>query len=624
MPVTGEERQLEFTRRLAIETPEHVVLELELAGLGSRLGAAVYDLVIQAAILLLIVLVGALVAVGGGTALLGASASGWAGALVIAAWFAVLWGYFTLFEGLWGGRTPGKRRMGLRVVMDTGHPVTFRAAAVRNLLRIVDAQPFNSYLVGIPFLFFQRHHRRLGDLVAGTVVVYDRPAEARLASGLVRPEESETIDLGPPVLDDAEFRLLDRVVTRLDDLDASSRNRLVPQLAERFARHVEWDGRRPEAFLLQVFQQELARRQARMAGRGRGERAKALGTAERFVALRQAGWEAFREEATGLERRGLASLDGEAITAFARRYRAVTADLARARTYGVDPRTVAYLERVAHVGHNAVYGLGGARRLGLRRLLFAHLPAAVYRHRYLVLLAATLFVLPGIAGYALIRERPEAAEEILPPVMIARAESGEYAIETGRGYAEAPSTYLPTIASGIIANNVQVAFAAFAFGVTAGIGTVAVLAFNGLFFGAVLGLFANYGIVGWLLTFVAGHGVLELSAIFIAGAAGLLIGRGILVPGDFTRKDAVVVHGREAIRLVGAAACLLLLAGLIEGFLSASAAPATVKLGVSAASGVLLLLYLLAGRSAAAGRDAAEGGRVRSDRETRGLRTETL
>ena len=624
MPLTGEERQLEFTRRLAIETPEHVVLELELAGLGSRLGAAVYDLAIQAGILLLFVLVMALVAVGGGAALLGASASGWAGAFMIAAWFAVLWGYFTLFEGLWGGRTPGKRRMGLRVVMDTGHPVTFRAAAVRNLLRIVDAQPFNTYLVGIPFLFLQRHHRRLGDLIAGTIVVYDRPAEARIASGLVRAEGWETLDLGPPLLDDAEFRLLDRVVTRLDDLDASARNRLVPQLAERFARHVEWDGRQADEFLVRMFQQELARRQARLAGRGSGDRAKALGTAERFVALRQAEWEAFREEATGLEQRGLASLDGDAITAFARRYRAVTSDLARARTYGVDPRTVAYLERIAHVGHNAVYGLSGIRRLSVPRLLFAHLPAAVYRQRRFVLLAATIFLLPGVAGYALIRERPETAEEILPPVMIARAESGEYAIETGRGYAEAPSPYLPTMASGIIANNVQVAFAAFAFGVTAGIGTAAVLAFNGLFFGAVLGLFANYGIAGWLLTFVAGHGVLELTAIFIAGAAGLVVGRGILVPGDLARKDAVVVHGREAIRLVGAAASLLLLAGLIEGFLSASAAPAAVKLGVSAASGVLLVLYLLAGRGAAAQLGEADGGRARSDRPTRGLRTETL
>jgi uncharacterized membrane protein SpoIIM required for sporulation len=174
----------------------------------------------------------------------------------------------------------------------------------------------------------------------------------------------------------------------------------------------------------------------------------------------------------------------------------------------------------------------------------------------------------------------------------------------GRGYAETPSPYLPIVASSIVANNVQVAFGAFAFGILAGIGTVVLLAFNGFFFGSVLALFSNYGLLGWILTFVAGHGFLELTAIFIAGAGGLLIGRAIVAPGDLTRQDALVVYGRLAIRLMGAATVLLLMAGLIEGFLSASDAHPTLKLGVSAASVVLLTLYLAAGRQAGSGNDA--------------------
>jgi len=114
-----------------------------------------------------------------------------------------------------------------------------------------------------------------------------------------------------------------------------------------------------------------------------------------------------------------------------------------------------------------------------------------------------------------------------------------------------------------------------------------------------LGMFANYGLAGWLLTFIAGHGVLELTAIFIASAAGLLIGKAILAPGDITRRDALTVQGREAIKLVASAASLLLLAGVIEGLLSASGAPAALKIGVSAASAALVLLYFLAGRSPA-------------------------
>jgi uncharacterized membrane protein SpoIIM required for sporulation len=112
----------------------------------------------------------------------------------------------------------------------------------------------------------------------------------------------------------------------------------------------------------------------------------------------------------------------------------------------------------------------------------------------------------------------------------------------------------------------------------------------------VLAHFANVGVAGWLLTFVAGHGVLELTAIFIAGGAGLLVARALIAPGDLARSDALVIAGREAMRLVGAATCLLLLAGTIEGLLSASDAPGTLKLAVSAASAMLLVLYLAAGR----------------------------
>jgi uncharacterized membrane protein SpoIIM required for sporulation len=167
-------------------------------------------------------------------------------------------------------------------------------------------------------------------------------------------------------------------------------------------------------------------------------------------------------------------------------------------------------------------------------------------------------------------------------------------------------------ASGIIANNVQVAFAAFAFGITAGLGTVLVLAINGLFFGAVLGTFAEYGLAGWLLTFVAGHGVLELTAIFVAGGGGLLVARAVIAPGDLGRRDALVLHGRVAIELVGAAASLLVVAGVIEGFVSASAAPAALKLSVSAASAAFLWLYFRAGRRATENQGQGSGARGNS------------
>src|SRR5213083_646673 len=208
------------------------------------------------------------------------------------------------------------------------------------------------------------------------------------------------------------------------------------------------------------------------------------------------GWETFRTLAARAERLGLKQLGAAEIPGFAAQYREVASDLARARTYGVDPRVLEYLERVVSAGHNALYGRHIGQRVPIVRLVLRELPAAVVDARAFVLAALLLFALPAATGYLAIRERPAIAEEVLPDEMIARARAGAGRRAEGVGYAEAPSMYLPVVASRIITNNVQVAFFAFAFGITAGIGTLLLLTLNGLFFGAVLGLFANYRLAG--------------------------------------------------------------------------------------------------------------------------------
>lgn len=585
---------LQLSRRLEVETPEHVVLEFELAGVGSRVAAAVVDLAILAGVLL------GLLIVFSAAPGLGDSLRGWAIALLVALIFLIMWGYFALFEGLGGGRTPGKRSLGLRVVMDTGHPVTLSAALIRNLVRIADLQPAPSYLVGLIFVFFHSEHKRLGDLAAGTIVVRDQPDQEAGSAAIARPPVAEVALAGQPRLTDDEFRLLAQFVERLDSLDPEARVRLTDRLIERFGERFDRRHADPELFLVAVHDEELARRRSVTAVRGREGGALVSGSAERFVALRRPSWDGFRQQAEQAVRHGLRRRSGAQIREFAAAYREVAADLARARTYGVDPRVLGYLERIVATGHNALYGARGVQRKSLGRLLLAELPASVVVARRYVLAACLLFLAPAFVGFVLLRSDPERAYELLPHQVIERAEAGGRQAEQGTGYGETPSLYLPIVASSIIANNVQVAFTAFAFGITAGIGTVIVLAFNGLFLGAVLGLFANYGLAAWLLTFVAGHGPLELTAIFIAGGAGLRIGRAVVAPGDLARRDALVIAARTALRLVGAAASLLLLAGIIEGFLSASDAPVILKLGVSAASLLLLVLYVESGRRALA------------------------
>ncbi|HEY2824359.1 MAG TPA: stage II sporulation protein M, partial [Gemmatimonadales bacterium] len=584
-----------FARRVAVETPEHVVIELELAGMGSRAAAALYDSLI---IFVLVVLITVGLAL---ARAIGARFGNWFSAVWILTSFATLWGYFMIYEGLQSGRTPGKRRLGIRVVMDTGHPITFQAAAVRNLIRLVDVQPGVSYLIGLIAGLFHSQNKRLGDMVAGTIVVRDRPDDMGLGFAVPAADVVQSVELGPPELTDDEFRLLAQFLERAEHLGEDVRQRFLHDLTDRFTARHATTHTDPWSYLSELYASEMTRRGSRFAAGGPSRRAAGARpsvTAERFVARKRAAWERFRGEAVAAESLGLTSLIGDEVVRFAEHYREVAADLARARTYGLDPRVIDYLERIVSAGHNALYGAERTQRRSFAQVLLGDLPGAVVEARAYVLTAFLIFAATSSAGYLVLRERPDLAQRVLPAGIIARAEAGGRDKEGGKGYAQAPSPYLPVMASSIIANNVQVAFLAFAFGVTAGVGTVVVLAFNGLFFGAVLALFANYSLAGWILTFVAGHGVLELTAIFIAGGGGLLIGKALVAPGDLTRRDALVVRGRVAIRMVGAAASLLLLAGTIEGLLSASDAPSVFKFLVSGASAVLLALYFSAGARA--------------------------
>jgi len=155
------------------------------------------------------------------------------------------------------------------------------------------------------------------------------------------------------------------------------------------------------------------------------------------------------------------------------------------------------------------------------------------------------------------------------------------------------------MAAFIITNNITVSFGTFVGGITGGLLTAWLLFTNGMMLGLVMGLFQNYHALGYLLTFVLGHGVLELTAIFISAGAGFRLAQALIAPGDRTRADALIVEGRIAARMIGAVVTLLAIAGTIEGLLSASAAAPVWKYGVSAATAVFLTLYLVNGSTAA-------------------------
>ena len=591
-PARGPTAPLELRQRHGIETPEHVEVHFELAGVGSRTAAALFDLVLLGLGIVLLAL--ALQALDGGDARRTAAES-WALALAILVAAFALFAYFALFEALNGGRTPGKQALGIRVVMDTGHPVTTGAAVVRNLVRLLDCFfPLAPILPALLVIFLHKSNKRLGDIAAGTIVVRDRPTDWVLGGAAApSPAAEEPLETGPPELSDAEFRLLDGFLARLQDLDPVLQVRMAAELARRFEARAPRRTADPDAYLVALFAEEQRKRRGRFGTRAQaGAVGRTTVTAERFVARKREGWEAFRVSATQVERSGIGGLPPREIPVFAARYREVAADLARARTYGVDPRVVAYLERLVSAGHNALYRSRGRRRTPVVRYVLRDFPAAVVQSWRFVATAFLLFTIPAVVGYVMIRERPGLADEVASPVMVSRAEQAAEREARGIGYAQTHAEDRPVIAAAIISNNVLVAFWAFVGGLLAGTLTVWLLIFNGLMLGMGFGLFVNYHAGTYLATFIAGHGVLELSAIFIAAGAGFRVAKALIAPGDRTRKDAVVLEGAIAVRMIGAVVTLLALAGAIEGLLSTSDAPATLKYAVSAATAAFLILYL--------------------------------
>ena len=165
--------------QLSIETPELVAIDMPVAGIGSRFVAILIDYLIWTVAIIAIIIVVALV----DPSLSRFSKVGekWATAISIAIPFLLFWGYFTLFEAFWDGRTPGKRIAKIRVIQRSGRGIGLLESMTRNLLRLVDQFPF-IYAVGVVSIFLTRDHQRLGDLAADTLVIHDRENLAELSS----------------------------------------------------------------------------------------------------------------------------------------------------------------------------------------------------------------------------------------------------------------------------------------------------------------------------------------------------------------------------------------------------------------------------------------------------------
>lgn len=288
-------------------------------------------------------------------------------------------------------------------------------------------------------------------------------------------------------------------------------------------------------------------------------------------------------------RKERAAISGER---FASLYRRACEQLALARARAYPAHIVDRLNQLTADAHQVIYQ---QRELGLgrlKRMIAVDFPRAVRAHARYVFIATAVFLVPLLVLGLLVYHNPELILSMVDPRTAAEFEAmySDAAESIGRRR-DAENDW--AMFGYYIRHNISLGFQCFAGGLFAGIGSLFFLAFNGAFFGAIGGYLTERGLSENFYSFVVTHGAFELTAIVLAGAAGLRIGHALIAPGRRTRREALVVAARESIVIVYGVAGLLVIAAAVEAFWSSARwIPLPIKYSVAAGCWIAVLGYL--------------------------------
>lgn len=308
---------------------------------------------------------------------------------------------------------------------------------------------------------------------------------------------------------------------------------------------------------------------------------------QRWIARREPNWKRLDKLLQQAESKGIKYLSAQEIKDLASLYRSVSADLARARTNKVGQILTQDLQKLTSRGYNQVYQ--GSKRQEWQQVKDFYLwgfPKIVQSTWKYTAIATGIFFLTGMIAWWYGWRDPDFITVAVPAHLIEKVQ------EDGELWMGSIVGVEPLASSSITINNLSVCFGAIAGGITAGLYTIFIMAYNGLSIGAVATLVGKNGLAYPFWAFVFPHGSLELPAIFLAGGAGLLIGKAMIFPGQYRRIDALKTNSIKAAQLLFGIIPMLIIAGTIEGFFSPSpVVPSSLKYLAGTSLFFLLVVY---------------------------------
>ncbi len=306
-------------------------------------------------------------------------------------------------------------------------------------------------------------------------------------------------------------------------------------------------------------------------------------TLNKFIQKNSATWNHLEETIKNLKAKGIKKVHKNDINNLLSLYNISCGHLSYSRTFYGNCDLTTYLNNLVSQAHGYIYTTKSARLTAFFEFILRSFPISIYKNLKYLGLSTLAFAFGFGISFIYTMISKDYAATFLPRQVL---ESVDFNSQDRTMWDS------PVMSSFILTNNIKVGFYAFSLGITLGIGTLYVLATNGFLLGSLsaLALQSNYSYTFWSL--ILPHGIIELFAIFVCGAAGLMLGHSIIVPGIYSRKDSLILKSKTAIKIVLGTIPLFIVAGIIEGYITPSGMVEAYKYLFAIFTLLILVIYI--------------------------------